>query len=113
MYILAHWLVYALAILLTAYLLPGVKIAGFGTAIVVALLLGLFNAVFRPLLILFTLPLTILTLGLFIFVINTLLIQLTSAIVSGFKVESFGWALLFSIILSVVHYLLSRIALGG
>lgn len=112
MYLILHWLIYALAILITAYLLPGVKLSGFGAAIIVAMILALFNTFVRPLLILFTLPLTIVTLGFFILIINSLLIQFTSLLVPGFKVDSFWWALLFGIILSIVHFLLSSLALG-
>jgi putative membrane protein len=111
MLILLHWLIYALAILLTAYLLPGVSLAGFGTALVVALVLGLVNAVLRPIFILLTLPLTILTLGAFVLVINTLMVLLTSSVVKGFEVRNFWWALLFGVILSLIHGVLVRVAL--
>lgn len=110
--ILVHWLIYAVAILVSAYLLPGVSVAGFGTAILAALVLGLANAVIRPILILLTLPLTLLTLGLFVLVINTLMILLTSAWVPGFKVQGFWWAFLFAIILALVNAVLSRLTLG-
>lgn len=103
MFFLLSWLIYALAILLTAYLLPGVTLAGFGTALIAALVLGLVNAVLKPILILLTLPINILTLGLFTLVINTLMVLLASAVVKGFDVKTFWWALLFSIILSLVH----------
>jgi len=112
MAIFIQWLIYAVAILLTAYLLPGVRISGFGTALLAALVLGLANAILRPIMVLLTLPLTILTLGLFILIINTLLILLTSALVPGFVVQGFWWAFLFGIILSVVSFLLKGIALG-
>lgn len=113
MHILIQWLIYAVAILLSAYLLPGVKVAGFGVALVVALVLGLCNIFLRPLMILITIPLTILTFGLFLLVINTLLIQLTSSIVSGFQVRNFWWAFLFSIILSIINYILSQLAFAS
>jgi putative membrane protein len=109
LYLLVHWVIYALAILISAHLLPGIVLNGFGASLVAALVLGLLNAVVRPLLLLATLPLTILTLGLFIFVINTLLIMLTSALVPGFEVRSFGSALLFGIILAVINFILNRI----
>jgi putative membrane protein len=111
MTLLVHWLIYAVAILITAYLLPGVRLSGFFAALVTALVLGLINTFIRPLLLFLTLPLNILTLGLLTFVINALLILLTSAIVSGFAVEGFWWALLFSLVLSVVSYVLSFIIL--
>lgn len=113
MHILIQWLIYAVAILLSAYLLPGVKVAGFGVALLVALVLGLCNIFLRPLMILITIPLTILTFGLFLLVINTLMILLTSSMVSGFQVRNFWWAFLFSIILSVINYILSQIAFAS
>jgi putative membrane protein len=112
MHLLIQWLIYAAAILLTAYLLPGVKVSGFGTALLAALVLGLANAVLRPILVLLTLPLTIITLGLFILVINTLLILLTSSLVPGFVVQGFWWAFLFGIILSILGALLKGLAFG-
>lgn len=101
------WLLNGLAIVITAYLLPGVRLSGFGAALIAALVLGLINTFLKPVLILLTLPLNILTLGLLTFVINALLIMLTSAIVSGFSVDGFWWALLFSLVLSIVSYLLN------
>lgn len=109
MSILLYWLLYALSILFTAYLLPGVTLSGLWTALVTALVLGLVNAVLKPLLILLTLPLTILTLGLFTLVINTLMVLLASSLVKGFEVRNFWWALLFSILLSLVHGLFLKV----
>jgi len=108
---LVHWLLRAVAIVLTAYLLPGVRLSGFAAALFTAAVLGLINTFIRPLILLFTLPLNILTLGLFTFAINALLILLTSAIVPGFAVAGFGWALVFSLVLAIVNYLLSLIVL--
>ena len=105
---LLQWLVSGLAIIITAYLLPGVKLTGFFAALVTALILGLINAFIRPVLILLTLPLNILTLGLFTLVINALLIMLAAAIVPGFAVQGFWWALLFGLVLAIVNF-----ALGG
>jgi len=105
---LLQWLVSGLAIIITAYILPGVKVEGFFAALVTALILGLINAVIRPVLILLTLPLNILTLGLFTLVINALLIMLAAAIVPGFFVQGFWWALLFGLVLAIVNF-----ALGG
>ena len=107
---LIDWLITTVAILVSAYLLPGVALRTFGAAVVTALVLGLINAFIRPILILLTLPLTILTLGLFIFVLNALLVLLTSAIVPGFEVRSFWWAFLFSLVFSLVSLVLHRIA---
>ena len=106
---LVHWLIRAVAIVITAYLLPGVRLSGFVAALVTAVVLGLVNTFIKPLLILLTLPLNILTLGLFTFVINALLIMLTGALVPGFAVSGFGWALLFSLVLSIINYLLGFI----
>ena len=103
MKILINWLIYTLAITITAYLLPGVTVAGLGVALIAAVVLGLINAVLRPLFIFFTLPLTILSLGLFVFVINALLVLLASYFVDGFMVGGFWWALLFSLIVSGVN----------
>ncbi len=103
MSILINWVISALVILVVAYVLPGVMVSGFFVALVVALVLGLINALVKPVLVMLTLPVTVLTLGLFIFVINALLIMLAAAIVPGFQVDGFLWALVFSLILSVVH----------
>lgn len=105
--LLINWLLAALAIMVTAYLLPGVQLAGFVPALVAALVLGLVNAFIKPVVVLLTLPLNILTLGLFTLVINALLIMLVSKLVSGFQVQSFWWALVFSVVLTVVNWGLS------
>ena len=106
---LFQWLLYAVAIVITAYLLPGVRLSGFFAALVTALVLGLINTFIKPLLLLLTLPLNILTLGLLTFVINALLILLTSAVVPGFSVGGFWWALLFSLVLAIMNYALNVI----
>jgi len=104
---LLQWLVSGVAIIITAYLLPGVALEGFLAALVTALVLGLVNAIIRPILILLTLPLNILTLGLFTLVINALLIMLAASIVPGFAVQGFWWALLFGVVLAIVNFALS------
>lgn len=104
---LINWLLAALAIMVTAYLLPGVQLSGFVPALLTALVLGLVNAFIKPILLLLTLPINILTLGLFTLVINALLIMLVSKIVSGFQVAGFWWALVFSVVLTVVNWGLS------
>ena len=106
MKILTNWLVYTLAITITSYILPGVEINGLKSALLAALILGLVNAVLRPILIFFTLPVTILTMGLFILVINAGLVLLASKLVSGFYVAGFWWALAFSLVITVVNWLL-------
>ncbi len=109
---LIHWLITTLAIIISSYLLPGVNVTGFFAALVTALVLGILNTFIKPVLILFTLPLTIITLGLFTLVINALLIVLTSAIVPGFDVRNFGWALLFGLVLSILNAVLHALAIG-
>ena len=109
--LLAAWIINALALLALPYVLPSIQVAGFGTALLVAVVLGLINTLLRPLLILLTLPVTLLTLGLFIFVINAALFQLAGVLVDGFNVGSFGSALLGSIAYSVISWLLSAILL--
>ncbi|MEQ8909202.1 MAG: phage holin family protein [Vicingaceae bacterium] len=99
----------AIAVLVTAYLLPGVEIKDFLTAIVVAAVLALLNNFLKPILIILTIPVTILTLGLFLLVINALIILLADDLIGGFTVASFWWALLFSIILSVINSLFSAL----
>jgi putative membrane protein len=106
---LIHWLLRAVAIIITAYLLPGVTLAGVGAALAAALVLGLINTFIKPVLILLTLPLNILTLGLLTFVINALLILLTSSLVPGFQVSGLLSALIFSLVLSIVNYVLGLI----
>jgi putative membrane protein len=110
---LVQWLISAVAVLISAYILPGVTVEGFFAALVTALVLGLVNAFLRPLFLILTLPITIVTLGLFYFVINALLIMLTGAIVPGFEVRNFWWALLFGLVLSIVNSVLGRIAAGN
>ena len=106
MKIIIHWLVAAIAIIITAYVLPGVHLTGFGAALILALVLGIINAFLRPLLVVLTLPVTILTLGLFVLVINGLLVMLAASIVPGFTVDSFGWAFVFGIVLAIVSAVL-------
>ena len=106
MKIIIHWIVSALAILVTAYVLPGVNVDGLTAALVLAVVLGAINAFLRPLLIVLTLPISIMTLGLFVLVINALLVLLASYIVPGFAVANFWWALLFGIVLAIVSSVL-------
>ena len=102
MSLLARWLLNAAALMLVAYLYPGVTVESFGAALVAALVLGLVNALIRPLLVILTLPVTLLTLGLFLFVINALLFWLVAEVVGGFHVAGFGAALLGSILFSLI-----------
>jgi putative membrane protein len=96
----------ALAVLLLANILPGVDVKSYTYAIWVALVIGLLNAFLRPLLIFLTLPATLITLGLFLFVINACIILIASNFLSGFAVDSFWWALLFSLLLAFLQSLL-------
>lgn len=106
MRILLHWLVSAVAVLVAAYLLPGVDVDNFFVALVVAIVLGLANAILRPILLVLTLPITLLTLGFFALVINAVLVLFTSALVRGFDVHGFWWAMLFSVLLALVNAVL-------
>jgi putative membrane protein len=102
MKIILRLLIYTGAVLLTAWLLPGVGVEKFTTALMVAIALAIINTFLRPLLILLTIPVTIFTFGLFLLVINALIILLIAGFVPGFYVEGFWWALLFSVILSII-----------
>ncbi len=104
-------LITALAALLAAYLLPGVHIDNFTSALLLALVLAILNAFIRPVLIVLTLPITIVTLGLFLLVINALIILIAGHFVKGFHVDGFWWALVFSIVLAIISSIMT--ALGG
>ena len=108
MKIIFHWFLSAVAIIITAYLLPkeAIFVQSFFVALVVAVVLGFLNTIIRPILIILTLPIEILTLGLFTFVINAGLVMLTSRIVDGFYVKSFWWALVFSLVLFIINMIL-------
>ncbi|MGI8893812.1 MAG: phage holin family protein [Bacteroidia bacterium] len=112
MNIILKLLATTLAVIITTYILPGVEVDNFLIALLVAVVLSFLNAFLKPLLVILTLPITVLTLGLFLLIINALIIILTAAIVPGFKVDGFLWALAFSIILSLVSMLMDWIA-GG
>lgn len=101
MKVLLRWFLLAAALLLVAHLYPGVQVASFGAAMIGALVLGLLNTLVRPLLVLLTLPVTLLTLGLFLFVINALMFWMAGSVLSGFQVASFGAALVGSLIYSL------------
>lgn len=102
---LIRFLLSAVLVFLVARFLPGVHVDGFGTALIVALVLGLLNVFIRPLMLLLTLPVTLLTFGLFILVINGVVIMICDFIVGGFEVRGFLTAVLFSLILSVFRWL--------
>ena len=95
----------AVIVVITAYILPGIHINDFLTAIIVAFILAILNGLVKPLLIIFTIPVTIITFGLFLFVIDAIIILMAGSFVSGFFVDGFWWALLFSLIMSLFSYL--------
>ncbi|HXS14928.1 MAG TPA: phage holin family protein [Candidatus Saccharimonadales bacterium] len=109
MEILVGWLVSTLAIIVTAYLLPGVHIDSLLTALTAAVVLGIINSIIKPILLLLTLPINFLSLGLFTFIINALLVILATKIVPGFFVDGFWWALAFSIVQSLVNSVLHNL----
>jgi putative membrane protein len=111
--ILLVWLVNTLALIAVAYLMPSIDVTSFWSALVAALILALLNAVIRPLLILLTLPVTVITLGLFIFVINALLFWFVGSFVEGFVVRGFWAAFFGAILFSIVSWLLSVLVLKG
>jgi putative membrane protein len=107
--LLLQWLINALAVYATAHILDGIHIRSFGTAIVVALVLGLINAVIRPVFVFLSIPFIIVTLGLFLFVINALLLQLSASLVGGFSIDSFWWAVAGSALISIISWLVSTV----
>ena len=108
MKIIVHLVLSAVAVFVTARILPGVKLDSFMTALVVAVVLGAVNAVLRPILIILTLPINIMTLGLVTFVIIGGMVELVSWLVPGFQVASFWWALAFALVLWVINAFLSK-----
>jgi putative membrane protein len=109
MSILIAIIINTLAVLVTGYILPGIHLRSFWTALAVAIVLGIVNAILRPIIFILTLPINILTLGLFSFVIIGLLVYLVSAIVPGFKVDNFGWAILFALIVALINWALWKL----
>lgn len=91
-----------------SYVLPGIQIDTFWTAIVFALVLAVLNFLLKPLLIILTLPITILTFGFFLFIINAIIVWFVQDLVDGFRVKNFGWALLFSLLLSLLTSMLYK-----
>jgi len=102
-----RWLMLTVAIMAAAYLLPGIEVRGIFSAFFAAAILGILNALLRPLLLLLTLPLNILTLGLFTFVINALMLMMASGVISGFHIAGFWSAIFGSLIIGVVSWLLT------
>ena len=109
MTLLLSWLVNTVALIAVAYLMPSIKVDTFVTALIAALVLGLVNAIIRPVLVLLTLPVTLLTLGLFIIVINGLLFWAVGSFVKGFVVDGFWAGFLGAIVYSLISWLLSAL----
>jgi len=109
--LLIVWLINALALMAVAYLMPSIEVSSFGAALVAALVLGLVNAIVRPILVLLTLPVTILTLGLFIFVLNGLLFWMVGSWLQGFEVAGFWPAVFGAIVFSIISWALSALVL--
>lgn len=110
---LVHWLVVAVALAATAWILPGVELSSWPALLVAALVLGLVNAVVRPVLVLLTLPITLLTLGLFYLVVNGAAFALAAAVVPGFVVGGCGWAILGALLVSLLSWFIGLFVGGG
>lgn len=111
--ILIRWLTITLAVLILPKLFSGVRVDDVGSALLAAAILGILNALVRPLLILLTLPLTLVTLGFFVLVINALLFMFVGSLVPGFHVDSFWWAFIASIVVSLISWIVSNMVTGG
>jgi putative membrane protein len=108
---LLGWAINAGVLLLMPYILPAVQVRDFGAALIAALVLGLLNAIVRPILVVLTLPVTMITLGLFILVINGLMFWLASRLLDGFQVASFGWAIVAALLFSLISWVVSTVVL--
>ena len=106
--LIIRWVLFALALLFTAWIVPGIIFANFATALLAAFVMGLVNIFIRPIILIFTLPINLLTLGLFTFVINALMFLLVAKIVAGFIVTGFLAALLGSIVLSLISVFINK-----
>ncbi|HUH41269.1 MAG TPA: phage holin family protein [Castellaniella sp.] len=112
MTLLLVWILNAVALLVVAYILPGITVASFGSALIAALVLGLLNTLVKPVLILLTLPITVVTLGLFLLVLNALVFWFAGSILKGFQVDGFWWAMLGALIFSIVSGALAALLLA-
>ena len=104
--LIIRWLILTIAILSAAYFIPGITVSSFAAAFFAAAVLGILNALFRPVLILLTLPINVLTLGLFTFIINALLLKITAGLIPGFDLQGFWPAVLGALFISIVNWLL-------
>ena len=109
MHLLFRWLLNTLALFIVVTLVPHFHYRSVVTLAIAALVLGLLNAVVRPILFLLTLPLTIITLGLFLLVLNAIMLELTAMIVPGFRIDSFGWAIVGALVLAIISLVTNRI----
>jgi len=105
--IFLRWLILTFAIIATSYLIDGIQVSGFASAFFAAAILGILNAFFRPILLILTLPVNILSLGLFTFVINAIVLMMVSGVISGFEVYGFWSAVFGSLLISLVSWLLT------
>jgi putative membrane protein len=105
--IFIKWLILTAAIMMASYLIEGIRVSGFLSAFFTAAILGILNVFFRPVLLILTLPINILSLGLFTFVINALLLKMASGVISGFEVYGFWSAVFGSLVISIVNWILS------
>lgn len=109
MALIIGWLIIAISVMVGSYIVPGISVDGFMTALVAAVVLSVINIFIKPVLMALTMPITVLTLGLFALALNALLIMLVGMLVPGFDVASFWSALLFSLVLSIISWLASLI----
>ena len=109
MTLLLVWILNAVALLVVAYVLPGIVVASFGSAMLAALVLGLINSLVKPVLILLTLPITVVPLGLFLLVLNALMFWMAGSILKGFQVNGFWWAVGGAILYSLISGFLSNL----
>lgn len=110
--ILIKWLILTAAIMTASYLIEGIRVSGFFSAFLTAAILGILNVFFRPVLLILTLPINILSLGLFTFVINALLLKMASGVISGFEVYGFWSAVFGSLVISIVNWVLSSFVIS-
>ena len=109
MYLIVNWLLSALSLIIVAHIVPGFHVRSFGSALIASLVIGLINSTLGLLLKILTLPLTIITFGLFLFVVNALILRMTSGLVEGFYVDSFGPAFIGAIVLALVTTVLRHL----
>src|SRR5688572_29188201 len=107
--LIIRWIVNTLALFVVAYIVPNFSYDDWISLAIAAAVLGLLNAIVRPILVVLTFPLTVLTLGLFLLILNAIMLKLTDALVPGFHIEGFGWAIVGAIVLSIVSLVTNRI----